>query len=54
MWPEAKKMNIDKILSMLLANRSKSEKEKESKEAANVIDRVIKKNKETFDELAKH
>lgn len=48
-------MDITKILNLVLTDSSGSNKKKESKdEAANVIDRVIKKNKETFDELAKY
>lgn len=48
-------MNISKILSSFLASEPDSDGENESKEkAANVIDRVIKENKETFDELAKY
>lgn len=48
-------MDILKVLNLCLSDKSNSSKKSKSKEKpANVIDRVIKENKETFDELAKY
>jgi len=48
-------MYFEKIMSFFAASLfSSKENEKEEEKAENYIDKVIKKNKETFDELAKH
>lgn len=41
------------LVSALVRDSKDSEDKEEKKQADNIIERVIKKNKETFDELAK-
>ncbi|MFP4006226.1 MAG: hypothetical protein ACLFUR_05885 [Candidatus Hadarchaeia archaeon] len=43
---------IKKVLGLCLLGKESDEKKKKEK-TAEVVDRVIKKNKKTFDELAK-